>query len=58
MHSRNDEIVPLGLSQKLFNAALSPKYFTELAGSHNTAFLDAREKYLSAITDFIRQLPP
>jgi hypothetical protein len=56
LHSLNDEIVPLVLAKKLFERAPGLKYFGELAGSHNTAFLDAQGVYLSAIAAFINQL--
>jgi hypothetical protein len=56
LHSLNDEIVPLALSKKLFDRASGLKHFGELAGSHNTAFLDSQDKYLSAIAAFIKQL--
>lgn len=56
LHSRNDEIVPLILARKLFDYASKPKSFVELIGSHNTAFLDSQEKYISSIASFIGQL--
>ena len=56
IHSINDEIVPLALVNKLYQAASSPKEFTELIGAHNTAFLDSQEKYVSSISSFIGKL--
>lgn len=56
IHSINDEIVPFALANKLYQAASGPKEIIELIGSHNTAFLDAKEKYVSSIRLFIEKL--
>lgn len=56
IHSINDEIVPFALANKLYQAASGPKELIELIGSHNTAFLDAKEKYVSSIRLFIEKL--
>lgn len=56
LHSQNDEIIPIRLSQKLFSFAVQPKYFFELKGGHNTCFLDSKEEYLSALKFFIDRL--
>lgn len=56
LHSKDDEIVPLILPRKLFDYSIAPKYFVELRGGHNTAFLDSKELYLSAIASFIDKL--
>lgn len=56
IHSQNDEIVPIDLARKLYNTALEPKHFVEILGSHNTAFLDSQEAFLSAVASFIKDL--
>ena len=56
LHSRDDEAAPLKLAEKLFRAAHPPKFFVLLAGSHNSAFLDAKEEYLSGIRSFLDNL--
>lgn len=56
IHSRNDEIVPFALANKLYNAARGPKDFSEIAGGHNSAFSDSKEKYLSSLGSFIKKL--
>ena len=56
LHSRDDEAAPLKLAEKLFRAAHPPKFFVLLAGSHNSAFLDAKEEYLSGIRSFLDSL--
>ncbi len=56
LHSTEDEIVPFALAKKLFLSAPEPKYLVELRGSHNTAFIDCKEQYQSAIAGFIDKL--
>ncbi|MBU4346397.1 MAG: alpha/beta hydrolase [Candidatus Omnitrophica bacterium] len=56
IHSQDDEIVPINLARKLFNAGTEPKYFVEINGGHNEGFLDSQERYSSTITSFIGQL--
>ncbi|MBU0503681.1 MAG: alpha/beta hydrolase [Candidatus Omnitrophota bacterium] len=56
IHSRNDEIVPFALANKLYNASPEPKELVEINGGHNTAFLDSQEKYISSIGLFIERL--
>lgn len=56
IHSRNDEIVPLGLAKKLYAAADEPKEFCEIIGSHNTAYMDSKEEYTSGLSSFIAKL--
>jgi len=56
IHSRDDEIVPLALAYKLYNASPEPKEFAKIEGGHNTAFLDSKEKYISSIDLFIKKL--
>jgi fermentation-respiration switch protein FrsA (DUF1100 family) len=56
LHSQDDEVVPLALSRKLYESSPEPKSFVELRGGHNTAFLDSKDAYVSAIKSFINQL--
>ncbi|MDP2923588.1 MAG: alpha/beta hydrolase [Candidatus Omnitrophota bacterium] len=56
IYSKNDEIVPLELTRKLYDAAKDPKQFVELSGGHNSAFLDSRDMYVSAVNVFIKKL--
>lgn len=56
LHSRDDEIVPLIIAKKLFDYAPEPKYFVELRGDHNNAFLESKEKFSSSIASFINRL--
>ena len=56
IHSSNDEIVPIQLCRKLYDAAPAPKFFTTLEGGHNTSFLDCESKFREGITSFIDKI--
>ncbi|MDD5044324.1 MAG: alpha/beta hydrolase [Candidatus Omnitrophica bacterium] len=56
MHSKDDEVVPLRLAQKLYDAAPGPKKMVELRGEHNDAFLASGNVFTSSIALFIREL--
>ncbi|UCC95720.1 MAG: alpha/beta hydrolase [Candidatus Omnitrophota bacterium] len=56
IHSLDDEILPFALAKKLFAEAKEPKHFVQIRGSHNIAFLDDKEKYVSALEEFIKNL--
>ncbi len=58
IHSENDEMIPLGLAEKLYHAAHQPKRFVKIRGTHNTAFLDSQPVFLAAIGAFIKELSP
>lgn len=56
IHSVDDEIVPFGLGEKLYNAAEEPKRFLKIRGSHNTAFLESKEEFIEGIRSFLDDL--
>lgn len=56
IHSKDDEIVPIVLARKLYDAAGKPKEFVEITGGHNSAYLDSEERYISSISSFIERL--
>jgi hypothetical protein len=56
IHSTDDEIVPYSLARRLYNAADEPKYFAELRGDHNNAFMQSQKEYVSSINSFIKKL--
>jgi len=56
IHSIDDEIVPFRLGEKLFDAAMPPKKFLKLRGSHNTAFLESEEQFKEGIKSFLSDL--
>jgi len=53
IHSVDDEIVPFYLGEKLFNAAVPPKEFLKISGSHNTAFIDSEKQFIEGIRSFL-----
>ncbi|MFA6217594.1 MAG: alpha/beta hydrolase [Candidatus Omnitrophota bacterium] len=57
LHSKNDEVVPVSLARKLFDAYSAAKTFVELSGGHNESFLESKETYVNALTDFIKAFP-
>ncbi len=56
IHSTNDEIVPIHLSRKLFDAAPEPKTFITLSGGHNTYHMDSKKEYIESIATFVDYL--
>jgi uncharacterized protein len=53
IHSRNDEIVPFALGQKLFGMANEPKTFVEIRGGHNDGFAVSEETYTNGLRDWL-----
>ncbi len=59
IHSRGDEISPIGQGEKIFEMASEPKAFVELDGSHNEAIYASRDKYARELERFLDQhFPP
>lgn len=56
IHSVDDEIVPFYLGEKLYKEASPPKKFLKIRGSHNTAFLEEKEKFSEGIKLFLKDL--
>ncbi len=55
-HSPEDEIVPYELGRQLFDAAPGPKYFNDLRGGPNDAFLVSEEFFTAEIDSFLDKL--
>jgi fermentation-respiration switch protein FrsA (DUF1100 family) len=55
IHSRDDEIVPFEMGEKLFAAAAQPKEFYQMQGTHNEAIFAVREEYSSRIDSFLNR---
>ena len=53
MHSRDDEIVPFSLAEKLFKNAPPPKEFYAMKGSHNDAIFVDPERFIKKIREFV-----
>jgi len=56
IHSRSDELIPFELGLKLYDAALEPKEFVEIFGTHNDGFLYSGETYKQAWTQWLQFL--
>lgn len=56
LHSRDDEIVPFALGQKLFALAPEPKKLVVIHGSHNDGFLASQETWTAALHDWLNGL--
>jgi len=55
MHSKDDDVVPYELGEKVFAAANSPKYFFELHGNHNDGFMQNVTNYKKALKWFVNE---
>ncbi|MFH1339204.1 MAG: alpha/beta hydrolase [Candidatus Omnitrophota bacterium] len=58
IHSKDDEVVPLKLGRKLFEAASQPKEFYLMQGTHNEAIFIHKEEYSSRVDRFLREYLP
>lgn len=52
--SKNDELIPYAMGQRLFEAANSPKLFVELNGGHNDGFARTPQAW-TEVKDFFAQ---
>jgi fermentation-respiration switch protein FrsA (DUF1100 family) len=53
VHSRDDEIIPFEMAEKIFEAVNQRKAFLELRGDHNAGFYISRQLYIPGLDDFI-----
>jgi len=53
LHSPDDEIIPLRLGEKVFQAANEPKSFVKMRGDHNSGFLMSQPDYELALGAFV-----
>ncbi|MCM8800458.1 MAG: alpha/beta hydrolase [Candidatus Omnitrophica bacterium] len=56
IHSLDDEIVPYKLSQRLYQAAPTPKEFFTIRGSHNLCFFESETLLRQKVQDFLASL--
>jgi fermentation-respiration switch protein FrsA (DUF1100 family) len=54
IHSSQDEIVPIGMAEKLFSAAKTQKAFLRLKGGHNESFFIYQEIVRQKIAEFFK----
>lgn len=55
IHSREDELVPWDLGQRLFSAAREPRSFLEITGTHGEGFLNSGEAYRLPVSRFLTE---
>jgi fermentation-respiration switch protein FrsA (DUF1100 family) len=53
IHSKDDEIVPMELGRRLFEAAVPPKEFLEITGGHNEGYMDSQDKIVEEMSRFL-----
>ncbi len=53
IHSRDDEMIPFELAEKVFNSASEPKEFYIMHGTHNEAIFMSKEEYSKKVGAFI-----
>ncbi|MDD4183232.1 MAG: alpha/beta hydrolase, partial [Candidatus Omnitrophica bacterium] len=56
IHSKDDEMIPFGNAQRLYDKAKEPKMLAVINGSHNEAFIESKEAYENYIREFIKGL--
>jgi uncharacterized protein len=56
LHARNDEVIPIAHGRRLYEAALPPKRFIELRGTHGDTFDVDSAAYFDAIGRFVAEL--
>jgi hypothetical protein len=56
IHSRNDNLVPFELGEKLYKKAKEPKQLAAITGDHNHAFLESEKDYTGYIREFVKGL--
>lgn len=56
VHSKQDEIVPYALGERLFQAAKEPKNLLTISGGHNEGFLISRKVYVGGLDAFLEEM--
>ena len=56
IHSRDDEMLPIRLAERLYDAAVDPKAFLTIQGDHNSGFLASGATYIDGLIDFLGSL--
>jgi len=58
LHSPEDEMIPFGLGEEVYQAANPPKAFVRLRGDHNSGFLRSQPDYEQALAQFLATYLP
>jgi fermentation-respiration switch protein FrsA (DUF1100 family) len=57
LHAEGDEVIPIAHGRRLYAAALPPKTFVQLHGTHSDAFEVDSARYFDNIRQFLASLP-
>lgn len=55
VHSTEDEMIPFAMGKRLFEAALEPKQFLQIQGSHNEGHFFYRDVYMNGVREFLER---
>ena len=55
VHSQDDEMMPFGYGERLFEVAKEPKKFLEITGTHNEGFITSGRIYEEGLNVFISE---
>lgn len=53
IHSRDDDLVPYSMGERLYEAARDPKTFVQIEGGHNEGYLLSVDTYTDALDRFL-----
>ena len=53
LHSKQDDVIPYMSGVKLYNAANNPRTFVEMAGDHNSGFMQSQPAYEEVLASFL-----
>ncbi|NLF33001.1 MAG: alpha/beta hydrolase [Planctomycetes bacterium] len=56
IHSRDDEMIPFAMGERVFAAAPQPKRFLAIAGGHNSGFLMSHKAYVREMDAFLDEM--
>lgn len=56
VHSPEDEVIYYRFGKRLFEAAVEPKQFLKIQGSHNEGFVDSKNIYINGVKEFLESL--
>lgn len=56
VHSRDDELLPFKLAERLYDASADPKTFLAIQGDHNSGFLTSGTMYIDGLIGFLGSL--
>lgn len=55
LHGKDDQLIPIALGRRLFDAAKEPKRFIETPGGHNNSGFTYTNEYTQQLADFVNE---